>query len=69
LSIEGLTDFSSIKITTAAGRVVYSAQVRGGKATWNILEGLGGRPGPGVYLVYVIDSVGQERIAGKFLVL
>jgi ligand-binding sensor domain-containing protein len=69
LSIEGLTDFSRIKITTAAGRVVYSAQVRGGKATWNILEGLGGRPGPGVYLVYVIDSVGQERIAGKFVVL
>ena len=69
LSIEGLTDFSRIKITTAAGRVVYSAEVRGGKATWNILEGLGGRPGPGVYLVYVVDSVGQERIAGKFVVL
>jgi hypothetical protein len=69
LSIEGLTDFSRIKITTAAGRVVYSAQVRGGKATWNIMEGLGGRPGPGVYLVYVVDSVGQERVAGKFVVL
>lgn len=69
LSIEGLTDFSRIKITTAAGRVVYSAEVRGGKATWNIMEGLGGRPGPGVYLVYVVDSSGQDRIAGKFVVL
>ncbi|WP_373496527.1 two-component regulator propeller domain-containing protein [Aquiflexum sp.] len=69
LSIEGLTDFSRIKITTAAGRVVYSTQVRGGKATWNIMEGLGGRPGPGVYLVYVIDASGQERISGKFVVL
>ncbi len=69
LSIEGLTDFSQIKITTSAGRVVYSAQVRGGKATWNIMEGLGGRPGPGVYLVYVIDALGQERVSGKFVVL
>lgn len=69
LSIEGLTDFSQIKITTAGGRVVYSAQARGGKATWNIMEGLGGRPGPGVYLVYVIDAQGQERVSGKFVVL
>jgi hypothetical protein len=69
LSIEGLTDFSQIKITTSSGRVVYSAQVRGGKATWNIMEGLGGRPGPGIYLVYVIDASGQERVSGKFVVL
>ncbi|WP_373522492.1 T9SS type A sorting domain-containing protein [Aquiflexum sp.] len=69
LSLEGLTDFSQIKITTSSGRVVYSTQVRGGKATWNIMEGLGGRPGPGVYLVYVIDASGQERISGKFVVL
>ena len=69
LSIEGLTDFSQVKITNSAGRVVYGSQVRGGKVTWNIMEGLGGRPGPGVYLVYLMDISGQERIAGKFVVL
>lgn len=69
LSIEGLTDFSQVKITNSAGRVVYGSQVRGGKITWNIMEGLIGRPGPGVYMVYVIDGSGQERIAGKFVIL
>ncbi|WP_293010952.1 T9SS type A sorting domain-containing protein [Mongoliibacter sp.] len=69
LSIEGLTDFANLKITSAAGRVVHSAQVRGGKATWNLSSLVGGRVQPGVYLVYVSDESGRERVAGKFVVL
>ncbi|HSI77640.1 MAG TPA: two-component regulator propeller domain-containing protein [Lunatimonas sp.] len=68
LSIEGTTDFSTLKIATTAGRVVASMAVGGGKVTWNLRDPSGNRIGPGVYLVYVIDQVGRERTAGKFLV-
>lgn len=69
LSIEGLVDFAHVKITSAAGRVVYSAQVRGGKTTWNLSALQGGRVQPGVYVVYVADESGRERVSGKFVVL
>lgn len=68
LNIEGTTDFSTLKIATAAGRVVASMTVGGGKVTWNLRDPSGNRIGPGVYLVYVIDEAGRERTAGKFLV-
>ncbi|ERM83531.1 hypothetical protein P872_00200 [Rhodonellum psychrophilum GCM71 = DSM 17998] len=69
LSIEGLTDFAFIKISNASGRVVYSAQVRGGKTTWNLRNGEGGKLSPGVYLVYTRDEGGSESVSGKFVVL
>lgn len=68
VSIEGLTDFSTLKIATTAGRVVASFAVGGGKITWNLMSSTGKRIAPGVYLVYVIDEAGLERTAGKFLV-
>lgn len=69
MTIEGLTDFTEIKISNAAGRVVFSNQVRGGSFTWNVRDLSGKRPIPGVYLIFVIDEIGRERIAGKFVIL
>ncbi|EOZ92096.1 Immunoreactive 84kD antigen PG93 [Indibacter alkaliphilus LW1] len=69
LSIEGLIDFAKIKITSSAGRVVFSSQVQGGKVIWNLRELQGGRVKPGVYLVFVTDKEGIERVSGKFVVL
>jgi len=68
LSIEGTTDYSTLKIATTAGRVVASMAVGGGKVTWNMRDPSGNRIAPGIYLVYVIDETGRERTAGKFLV-
>jgi len=68
LSIEGTTDYSTLKIATTAGRVVASMAVGGGKVTWNLRDPSGNRIAPGIYLVYVIDETGRERTAGKFLV-
>ncbi|WP_158858519.1 PorZ beta-propeller-like domain-containing protein [Lunatibacter salilacus] len=68
LSIEGTTDFSTLKIATTAGRVVASMAVGAGKVTWNLRDPSGNRIGPGVYLVYVVDEAGRERTAGNFLV-
>ncbi|MCH7405447.1 PorZ beta-propeller-like domain-containing protein [Belliella aquatica] len=69
LSIEGLSDFAEVKITNSAGRVIYSIQVRGGKLAWNLRDNSGNRPVSGVYLVYVLDEFGRERIAGKFVII
>lgn len=69
LSIEGLTDFATLKISHSSGRVVTSMQVAGGKVTWDLRRGDGTRISPGVYLVYVLDKAGRERLAGKFLVM
>ncbi|MBI1301087.1 MAG: hypothetical protein GC137_05430 [Alphaproteobacteria bacterium] len=68
LSIEGISDFSTLKITTNAGRLIVSMVVGGGKATWNLTDPSGNRIAPGIYLVYAIDELGRERAAGKFLV-
>ncbi len=69
LTIEGLTAFSQVKISTAAGRVIYSSQVQGGSLTWNLLDNSGNRPVAGVYLVFVLDENGNERVASKFVIL
>ncbi|MCC5936035.1 MAG: hypothetical protein JJU34_02020 [Lunatimonas sp.] len=69
LSIEGLTDFATLKISHSSGRVVASMQVAGGKVTWNLRRSDGTRISPGIYLVYVLDEAGNERLAGKFLVM
>lgn len=69
LSIEGLTDFAEIKITNSAGRVVFSTQIRGGKLAWNLRDNFGKRPLSGVYIVYVADEFGKEKIAGKFVIM
>ncbi|AFL83230.1 hypothetical protein Belba_0573 [Belliella baltica DSM 15883] len=69
LSIEGLSDFAEVKITNSSGRVVLSKQVRGGKLSWNLLDNSGNRPLSGVYLVYVRDEFGRERVAGKFVII
>ncbi|WP_089240511.1 type IX secretion system anionic LPS delivery protein PorZ [Belliella buryatensis] len=69
MTIEGLTNFTEIKISNAAGRVIFSSQVRGGSYIWNVRDLSGKRPIPGVYMVFVIDEIGRERIASKFVIL
>ncbi|WP_194774906.1 type IX secretion system anionic LPS delivery protein PorZ [Pararhodonellum marinum] len=69
LSLEGLTDFSDLKIANSSGRVVFSLVVRGGKAVWDLRDQSGNKVVQGVYWVYVLDREGRERVAGKFLVM
>ncbi|EON74980.1 hypothetical protein ADIS_4469 [Lunatimonas lonarensis] len=69
LSIEGLTDFAALKISHSSGRVVYTTRVAGGKITWDMRTDEGKRLSPGVYIVYVLDEGGNERAAGKFLIM
>ncbi len=69
LTIEGLTDNSDLLITDTAGRPVYRRAINGGSITWDLQDGSGSRIGTGIYLVYILDSDGNQRARGKFLVI
>ncbi|MDN3204844.1 two-component regulator propeller domain-containing protein [Algoriphagus sediminis] len=69
LTIEGLVDGVDVIITDTAGNAVFRAFTQGGSLTWNLQDGNGARLKTGVYLVYVLDSNGNQRARGKFLVI
>lgn len=52
LSINGLMENSEVKITNAAGEVVYSCVANGGMAVWNMRTPQGRRVAAGVYLIF-----------------
>ena len=64
VAIEGLIENCSIKITNAAGRVVFDTISKGGTATWNSQSA-----SAGVYFVLMSDAQGQETLAGKVAVV
>ncbi len=69
LTIEGLVDNVDVLITDTAGNAVFRTFAQGGSLTWNLQDGNGARLKTGVYLVYVLDSNGNQRARGKFLVI
>ncbi len=54
--ISGLKDHSVVKITDAAGNVVYETRSEGGMASWDVSGKGGERVKTGVYYVYASDS-------------
>ena len=69
ICIEGLKEKSEVKITDAYGGLVYRTVSNGGTASWNGRRFDGQKVATGVYFVFVSDEYGQERMAGKVLVV
>ena len=69
ISIEGLKENSEVKITDSYGGIVYRTVSNGGTASWDGRRFNGQKAATGVYFVFVSDELGQERIAGKILVI
>lgn len=69
ITIEGLAFNSDVKITDAAGQLVYQTTSNGGTATWNGLRLDGTKPQSGVYLVFAMNSDGSQTALGKFIYL
>ena len=67
VAIEGLALDARVKITDINGNVIYETISNGGRATWNCRTFAGIRPATGVYLVFAIDSKGEETAMGKIL--
>ena len=52
IAIRGLAQDSNVKITDAAGRLVFETDALGGQAVWDGRDYTGARPASGVYLVW-----------------
>jgi hypothetical protein len=69
ITIQGIQYNSDVKITDAAGNLIYKTTSNGGTATWNGNTLTGERVPSGVYLIWTAANEGKGRKVGKVLVL
>lgn len=67
VTIEGLMESSSVKITDAAGNLVCSTTSNGGTAVWDLRDRSGRRVSPGVYVIFCNSAVDAEPAGHKAL--
>jgi hypothetical protein len=67
ITIDGLSDKSTVKITDVTGNLVYKTTSNGGRAIWNGKNRNGARVNTGVYLIFCADSEGHRSRVIKLL--
>jgi hypothetical protein len=66
LTVSGLRENTSIKITDTAGRLIYETKSNGGTASWDLQNH---RAATAIYMVFCIAQDGSESFVGKVAVL
>lgn len=69
VTITGLIENSTIKITDISGNLIYEGISQGGQLSWNGKNQSGDRPATGVYLVFCTTSNGDESIVTKIMMI
>lgn len=67
IAIKGLVRDADVKISDAAGNVVFATKAKGGQATWDGNKITGGRAKSGVYLVFASNEDGKQTFVTKIL--
>lgn len=67
IAIKGLTANSAVRITDVAGNMVFETIAEGTQAVWNGNDMNGNRVATGVYLVFGIDTQGNDSQVAKIL--
>ena len=67
ITIDGLSNESTVKITDVAGNLVFKTISKGGRATWDGKNRNGARVSTGVYLIFCADSEGNKSRVIKLL--
>lgn len=67
IAIKGLAYESQVRITDISGRLVFSTVSEGGQAIWNGEDMNGNKVSFGVYLVFAVDELGQEKEVSKIM--
>lgn len=67
--IDGLAQDADVKISDAAGNVVFQTVANGGRAVWDGQRASGGAVSTGIYFVYVSTTDGQSREVTKLAVV
>jgi hypothetical protein len=65
--ITGLVKESNLKITDINGTLIFSEKSEGGSIEWNGANFSGRRAQSGVYLVFIADDEGAEKLVTKIL--
>ncbi|MGB0916860.1 MAG: two-component regulator propeller domain-containing protein [Flavobacteriales bacterium] len=69
IAIKGLVRDADVKITDAAGNIVFATTAEGGQAIWSGNKITGGRAKSGVYLVFASNDDGKETFVTKVLLI
>ncbi len=69
IAIKGVANNSSVKITDTYGNLVYETRSEGSQAIWDGYNFDGRRAATGVYLVFVTNEEGSEKMVTKILVI
>ena len=69
VTMQGIRYNSDVKITDAAGNLIYKTTSNGGTATWNCRALNGQRVASGVYYIWTATNVGKDKKVGKVLVM
>lgn len=65
--ISNLVEASNVKVTDVTGGLVWETQAQGGQVIWDGNNLKGRRVNTGVYLIFVTNSDGSQKKAGKVL--
>lgn len=69
ITITGLPENATVKITDVAGRVVYEMIAEGGTAVWNGRGFNGKRPATGIYLIFTANDKDENALVSKLLLV
>lgn len=69
ITIQGILFDSDVRITNAAGKLVYKTRSNGGTAVWDGNDVDGNRVETGVYLIWTASNTTKGRYIGKVLVI
>ena len=69
VTIAGLVESSTVKITDINGNLVYEAVSNGGVVTWDLINYRGKHVSTGVYLVFASNSDGTLSDVTKMLII
>ncbi|MCP4522247.1 MAG: T9SS type A sorting domain-containing protein [Cytophagales bacterium] len=69
LTIQGLAEGATVKITDITGRVVSEKIALGGTVVWNGFNVNGLAAETGIYLIYSVSEDGEEGFVGKFALI
>lgn len=69
ISIENLSETTTIRILGVNGTLITTLESRGGRAEWNGLDYSGEQVGSGVYIVVALGSDGNQRGVGKVAII
>ena len=69
IAIECLPENAIVKITDAAGRLVFEGKAAGGGIVWTGYDYQGRRPHPGMYLIYAYAEATNSKVVGRFAVV